>query len=189
VVKVEDIEDNIRLCYSCPLAATRLNTVPGEGHPYAKLLFIGEAPGAEEDKTGKPFVGRSGALLTKLILGLGMGRGQVFITNIVKCRPPKNRIPELEEVQACKTYLDKQIKAIDPRIIVLMGNVALFSRLKRAGVGRWHGNFFEEEGRTYFVTCHPSAALRSPGWMKALSEDFKTLGLRIQKMKGSGGNR
>jgi len=147
-------------------------------------MFIGEAPGKEEDESGSPFVGRSGALLSKLILGLGLGRGQVFITNIVKCRPPGNRMPELEEVTACKKYLDQQIKSIDPKIIVLMGNVALFSCLKRSGVGTWRGNFFnEQDGRTYFVTCHPAAALHAGGWMKALSEDFKTLGAKIEQMR------
>jgi DNA polymerase len=139
-------------------------------------MIIGEAPGAEEDRQGIPFVGRSGKLLNELLASIALDRHQVFITNTVKCRPEHNRTPSPDEVATCKKlWLEKQMNCVNPAIIVLLGNVALQSVLGRTGVTALHGKIIRKEGITYFITFHPSAALRFVKIKELMKEDFKKL--------------
>jgi DNA polymerase len=144
-------------------------------------MFIGEAPGAQEDKTGRPFVGRSGQLLRELIREIGLSEAQdVFITSILKSRPPKNRTPKKAEVDACIGYLDRQIAVIEPRVIVLLGGVAISSLIGPWTLKEAHGKFHEAGGRTYFMTYHPAAALRFPATKDIMREDFQKLKSEIK---------
>jgi DNA polymerase len=161
-------------CTLCDLSKTRSNVVFGEGNPNAKLMFIGEGPGAEEDKTGKPFVGRAGKLLTKIIVNvLELTREDVYIGNIVKCRPPNNRVPSIEEAQTCKPYLLKQIDIINPDILVCLGKTA-FTYLMNMDVpiSRVRGQIFEFKGKKVIPTFHPSFLLRNPSAKKDAYKDF-----------------
>ncbi|TXT56623.1 MAG: Type-4 uracil-DNA glycosylase [Candidatus Thorarchaeota archaeon] len=172
---LKKIHQEIQNCTKCPLHKTRKNAVPGEGPSDADLMFVGEAPGAEEDKTGRPFVGRSGQLLIDLLNGIGLDRDDVFITSILKSRPPNNRTPHKDEVEACISYLERQIAVINPRIIVLLGGVAISNMIGPWKLSEAHGRFYEAEGRTYFMTYHPAAALRFPKYRDIMSEDFQKL--------------
>lgn len=169
------LHETINKCTLCPLHETRTMTVPGEGSPTAKLFFVGEAPGANEDETGRPFVGKSGKLLTTMIEEIGLSREDVFITSILHCRPPNNRTPTRSEKEICRPYIDKQIELINPEIIILLGNTAISSMVGSWKVTESHGAFFEAQGRTYFMTFHPAAALRSTGVKELMRADFKTL--------------
>src|SRR5919201_6532120 len=167
-------------CQRCPLAATRTKVVFGAGNADADLMFIGEAPGAEEDRQGLPFVGRAGQLLTELLAGIGMRREDVWICNTVKCRPPGNRDPQPAEIEACHPYLMSQIALIEPRVVATLGNFA--TKLitgSRAGITRVRGTpqVHEIAGRTVFVmpVLHPAAALRTPSLVATLRDDFASL--------------
>jgi uracil-DNA glycosylase len=173
--ELEEIHESIHNCTLCGLHETRVNAVPGEGSSKAKLFFIGEAPGAKEDETGRPFVGRSGKLLTTMIEEIGLSRETVFISSILKCRPPNNRLPTKSEKEICRPYIEKQIELINPRVIVLLGGTAISSMVGPWKVTESHGTFFEAQGRTYFMTFHPAAALRSTGVKELMQADFKIL--------------
>ena len=173
--ELKDLGVTISNCRLCELHKSRTNTVPGEGASDAKLFFIGEAPGAKEDETGRPFVGRSGKLLTTMIEEIGLTREDVFISSILKCRPPNNRTPKQSERETCMPYLEKQMEVIKPRVIVLLGGTAISSMVGPWKVTETHGTFFEAQGRTYFMTFHPAAALRSTGVKEQMRADFKIL--------------
>lgn len=173
--ELRKLHESIRNCKLCPLYKTRLNAVPGEGPSDARLVFIGEAPGAREDESGRPFVGRSGEILTEMIESIGLSRESVFITSILKSRPPNNRAPTRSEIVACRPYVEKQIEIIAPQIIVLLGGVAISSMVGPRSVSEAHGKFFEASGRTFFMTYHPAAALRFPKLKSLMVEDFKKL--------------
>jgi uracil-DNA glycosylase family 4 len=173
--ELKDLHETINKCTLCPLHETRTIAVPGEGSPNAKLFFVGEAPGAKEDETGRPFVGRSGKLLTTMIDEIGLSREDVFITSILHCRPPNNRTPTRSEREICRPYIEKQIALINPRVIVLLGGTAISSMVGPWKVTESHGTFFEAQGRTYFMTFHPAAALRSTGVKELMRADFKVL--------------
>ncbi|MGQ4910944.1 MAG: uracil-DNA glycosylase [Candidatus Thorarchaeota archaeon] len=174
--QLQDLHESIMRCKRCPLHETRLNAVPGEGPSNASILFIGEAPGAREDETGRPFVGRSGQLLTRLLRDVGIARDEVFITSILKCRPPNNRTPHRSEVEACREHLERQIEMINPKVIVLLGGVAISSIIGPWKVSEAHGNFFEgDEDRMYFMTFHPAAALRFPKTAELMTKDLKKI--------------
>jgi len=162
---------------------TGKNPVPGEGSASALIFFIGEAAGANEERTGRPFVGRAGKLLTELIeQQLHMKREETYITSVVKWRPPDNRKPLQDEVAACMPFLERQIDLIKPKIIVLLGNTALNSVLdNEMGIGGVHGKIIEKNGRRYYPTYHPAAGLRATRWKKALEQDFAQLALEISK--------
>jgi len=173
--KLDALHETIRNCRLCSLHEIRINAVPGEGPPDAKLFFIGEAPGAREDETGRPFVGRSGKLLTSLIEEIGLSRKDVFITSVLKSRPPHNRAPKRTEIELCRPYVERQIDLINPRVIVLLGSVAISSMVGPWKVTESHGQFFEAQGRTFFMTFHPAAALRSTNVKEMMRADFRIL--------------
>ncbi len=173
---LEAIAEEIRRCTRCALAQGRMNAVPGEGAADADIMFIGEGPGAAEDKQGRPFVGPAGKLLDELLQDAGLPREQVFIANIIKCRPPGNRDPRPEEIRACREYLDGQIAALNPQVICPLGRPATQTLLDpKAAMGKVHGRPFERDGILYVPIYHPAAALHNPGLRPALVEDFKKL--------------
>ncbi|MDF1537688.1 MAG: uracil-DNA glycosylase [Candidatus Thorarchaeota archaeon] len=172
---LKQIHDEIKSCKKCALHETRLNAVPGEGPVNAKVMFIGEAPGAKEDETGRPFVGRSGKLLRSLIAEAGLAEDEVFITSILKSRPPKNRTPKKSESEACMPYLERQIETINPQVIVLVGGVAISNLIGPWKLADAHGRFYEGKGRTYFMSYHPAAALRNPELKDVMRADFEKL--------------
>lgn len=180
----EELRTEILSCQKCELASTRNHVVFGEGNPEAEILIIGEGPGAEEDKTGKPFVGRSGKLLDKILEACAFNRVEhVFIANIVKCRPPNNRPPKPEERIACMPYLDKQIEMIDPKIIILLGATSLNTLVDaKAKITKVRGKWINWNNRLVMPTFHPSALLRNPNLKKDTWEDFKTVVFKYREL-------
>lgn len=158
-----ELRDCVANCTQCSLAASRSNTVFGVGNPDADWLIIGEAPGAEEDRRGEPFVGRAGKLLDEMLRAIGQSRETVFIANILKCRPPNNRDPKPEEAAACRQYLDRQIELVRPKIILAVGKIAAQNLLaSNEPVGRMRGRPHDLGGTPLVVTYHPAYLLRSP---------------------------
>ena len=172
--ELKELEKICKNCTLCDLSKTRTNVVFGEGTPNAKLMFIGEGPGEMEDKTGRPFVGRAGKLLTKIInTVLELERSDVYIANIVKCRPPNNRVPTIEEAQTCKPYLLKQIEIINPEILVCLGKTAFMYLLESdMPISKVRGQIFEYKGKKVIPTYHPSFLLRNPSAKKESYKDF-----------------
>jgi len=161
---LEEIAAEVRSCRKCGLAAGRTKAVPGEGNPKAQLLFVGEGPGHDEDVQGRPFVGRAGQLLTKIIAAMGYDRSDVFIANVVKCRPPENRVPRREEAEACAPYLLGQIAVLRPRVIVTLGKTAVdFFLPDVKAMGSIRGIFQEWHGVPLMPTFHPSYLVRNEG--------------------------
>ena len=171
-------------CKKCGLCETRNNVVFGMGNPDAKVLFIGEGPGENEDLQGKPFVGRGGMLLDKMLSVVDLSREKnIYIANMVKCRPPKNRDPEETEVAACRPWLEEQIRIIDPKIIVCLGRVSAIRFIDpNFKVTKEHGQFIEKDGRLVMGTFHPAAILRNPNQKPAAMEDFFALQEKIKKL-------
>ena len=171
---LQDIRETIGDCKRCKLCEKRTHIVFGVGDPHASLMFVGEGPGRDEDLQGEPFVGRAGQLLTKMIEAMGMKRSDVYIANIVKCRPPDNRYPEPEEVATCYPFLLQQIAAIRPRILVSLGNLATQTLLKtKTGITTLHGTFHDFEGTKLMPTYHPAFLLRNPPMKKPCWEDLQ----------------
>ncbi|MBI4466330.1 MAG: uracil-DNA glycosylase [Acidobacteria bacterium] len=175
-----DTLDRIRAeigdCQRCKLAPHRKTIVYGSGHPRAQLVFVGEAPGADEDLQGLPFVGRAGQLLTHWIESLGMTREDVYICNVIKCRPPGNRSPEKDEIETCSQFLVRQLDVIRPRLICCLGSVALQTLLgKSVSITRVRGQFFDYRGTKLFATFHPAYLLRNPNANRQVQEDLRTI--------------
>jgi len=172
--ELKELEQICKNCTLCDLSKTRTNVVFGEGNPKAKLMLIGEGPGEMEDKTGRPFVGRAGALLTKIIENvLNLKREDLYIANIVKCRPPNNRVPTIEEAKTCKPYLLKQIEIINPEILVCLGKTAFMYLLDSdMPISKVRGQIFEFKGKKVIPTFHPSYLLRNPSAKKESFKDF-----------------
>ncbi|BBB32692.1 DNA polymerase bacteriophage-type [Thermotomaculum hydrothermale] len=180
-------------CKACPLSQKRQNSVLGEGNPHTDLMFIGEGPGADEDRQGRPFVGRAGQLLTKIINAMGLERSDVYISNVVKCRPPFNRDPEPEEIAACWHFIEKQIELIKPKVICTLGRISTKTILMTTeSISRLRGRFGEYKGIKVMPTFHPSYLLRNPSAKKQVWEDMQkimhylaehseTLGEKIKK--------
>jgi DNA polymerase len=163
-LSLEQLQRTIQGCQRCPLWKTRTNLVFGVGNPHADIMFIGEAPGRDEDLQGIPFVGRAGKLLDKMLIEVGLERKEVYIANILKSRPPENRDPMPEEVDACEPYLHAQIKLIKPKIICSLGRIAAQTLLKtKMTLGEMRGRWFEFLGAKFMVTYHPAAILRTMG--------------------------
>ena len=157
----EELEETCKNCKKCKLCTNRTNVVFGTGNRNAEIMFIGEGPGADEDLQGIPFVGKAGKLMDRAFEGIGIKREEVYIANIVKCRPPNNRNPEYEEADACKEYLGSQINLVKPEIIILLGSVALKNILgKEYGITSSRGKWFEKDGIKCLPTFHPAALLR-----------------------------
>lgn len=179
-----ELMQSMRDCQRCGLCRGRTNIVPGEGNPAAELMFVGEGPGQEEDRQGRPFVGPSGELLTKMIHAIGMERSECYIANIVKCRPPGNRNPAPEEAAQCIDFLRQQTALIRPKVMVLLGRVACRYILKEdIFITRDHGIWFERKGVWFMPTFHPSALLRDPSKKRDAWEDFKKIRDKLHELK------
>ncbi len=186
---LEAVRQALGDCQRCPLGEKRRRLVFGEGNPHAELVFIGEAPGADEDLQGRPFVGRAGQLLTKIVEAMGLKRDDVYICNILKCRPPGNRNPAPGEVAACEPFLIRQLEAIRPRIICALGSVAARTLLKtEAPITVLRGRFQSYQGLQLMPTYHPAYLLRNPSAKKQVWEDMqiimKAMDLKLPEHKG-----
>lgn len=188
---LEAVASEVKACTKCSLWRNRKNAVPGEGNPNAKVMFIGEAPGYWEDIKGRPFVGAAGKFLDSLLAEAGLLRGQVFIGNVLKCRPPGNREPAPAEIEACTPFLDRQIRAIQPRLIVTLGNYSTAYIFAKAGLP--FNGITEARGRFYqakvlglavvvFPTLHPAAGLYSAKYKQMLIEDFRMLRAKLHEL-------
>jgi len=171
---MEDIRSAVENCHACPLRETRSNAVFGDGNEHAKLVFVGEAPGADEDKQGKPFVGRSGQKLTQIIEAMGLSRTEVYISNVLKCRPPGNRNPMPDEIQACEPYLIAQLQLIKPRVICALGTFAAQTLLRSdQRISRLRGQFHTYHGIKLMPTYHPAFILRNPKFKRDVWNDVQ----------------
>jgi DNA polymerase len=171
---LDALADIVHACRKCPLGHTRLNAVPGEGDSQARLVCVGEAPGATEDETGRPFVGRAGKLLEDILRAIGLAREEVFICNVLKCRPPDNRTPEPLEVAACSPYLHRQVELIRPKVILALGRPAATTLLNtNASLGDLRGKVHRYRGIPLVVTYHPAALLRNPNWKAPTWDDVR----------------
>jgi DNA polymerase len=184
---LQEIRQEMGKCTRCKLHKTRKNIVFGEGNPEARLMFIGEGPGADEDEQGRPFVGRAGKVLTSLINKMGLKREDVYIANVVKCRPPENRNPEQEEVRACIGFLKSQISAISPTVIIALGTVATQAILATdKPITRLRGEFKDYKGIKLMPTYHPSYLLRNPSAKKIVWDDalkvLRVLGVDVASL-------
>jgi len=173
---LDTIYENYKSCHRCKLGETRNNFVLGEGDSEADIMFVGEGPGAQEDKTGRPFVGRAGKLFNKMLDAIDLNREEVYITNIVKCRPPKNRDPKPDEIKACLPFLHQQIKIIKPALICALGKVAGNTLLdKETSLTSLRNNIFSYKNTDLMVTYHPSALLYHPKWKRPAWQDLQKL--------------
>lgn len=173
--KLEKLHQEIKNCKKCPLGKTRKNAVPGEGPISAKIMFLGQAPGAEEAKVGRPFIGRAGQFLNQLLKIANFKREEIFITSPIKCFPPKNRKPRKEEIATCLPYLKKQIEIINPQKFILLGEVAFSVFFPNKKLSNFRGKWTKKGGKEYFPTYHPAAGMRFPKIRKILEEDFKKI--------------
>ena len=187
----EEFEKQVKKCTKCRLSEKRLNVVPGEGNHHAEIMFIGEGPGKNEDEQGRPFVGAAGKFLTELIESIDLTRDEVYIANVVKCRPPNNRDPLPDEVETCWPWLKLQIELIKPKIVVLLGRHSLARFLPSARISADHGRAlrknFEDLGKIVFFPCyHPAAALYNGGLRSTLQRDFKKIPKILKLIKKPG---
>lgn len=169
------IADEVQGCTLCRLHSGRKNAVPGEGPVNAELLFIGEGPGFHENEQGRPFVGAAGKFLEELLATIGLKREQVFICNVVKCRPPGNRDPQADEIDTCSSYLERQINAINPKAIITLGRFSMARYFPKARISAIHGQAQRIDGRLIIPMYHPAAALHQPSLRKVVMEDFAKL--------------
>jgi uracil-DNA glycosylase family 4 len=181
--RLEELAAQIRVCTKCPLWESRTHAVPGEGKPSSKVMLVGEAPGREEDETGRPFVGASGRYLTQVIEGTGLDRSEFFITSTCKCRPPKNRTPKRNEVETCTAnYLFEQIELINPKLIMLLGGVAAQKLLGVKSINEARGRVHLRDGRKYLVGYHPAARFYRGDLGEKVEEDFALLKRELKKL-------
>lgn len=180
---LEKIASEVIGCPLCKLSRSRRNAVPGDGQLSSKIMFIGEAPGKNEDEQGKPFVGAAGMILNQALEKAGIKRAEVFITNVVKCRPPGNRVPENDERSICRQYLDRQISLIVPKIICILGSTAYSSILGGKSITKNRGKIMERNRQKYFLTIHPAAAIYNKNLRSVLNNDLFILSKEIKKME------
>ncbi|HSD04570.1 MAG TPA: uracil-DNA glycosylase [Nitrosopumilaceae archaeon] len=180
---IDEIKSQVISCVKCSLSKARTCAVPGKGNPKAELLFIGEAPGRSEDLQGEPFVGAAGKILSEALSFVGLSRDEVYITNVVKCRPPNNRVPIQEERDACSNYLAWELETIKPKIICIMGNTAYGSLLGGNSITKNRGKVIEKNGRLYFLTVHPAAAIYNQELKSVLKNDMKMLVETLARLK------
>jgi len=181
--ELEAIAEEVKVCTKCKLYKGAKNAVPGEGPADAEIMFIGEGPGFHEDRQGRPFVGAAGKFLEELLGYIDLKREQVFIANVVKHRPPGNRDPEADELEACAGYLERQIKALNPKVIVTLGRYSMARFFPGAKISSIHGQAKKVDGRVVVAMFHPAAALHQPSLKQAIIEDFKKLPTLISSAK------
>lgn len=180
----EELEQSIVNCNKCKLCTNRTNIVFGVGNKEADIMMIGEGPGADEDKQGEPFVGKAGQLMNKALTGLGIKREELYIANIVKCRPPSNRVPEQDEAEACLNYLRNQVILVKPKIIVLLGSTALKNILgKEYSITTMRGKWIEQKGIYYMPTWHPAALLRDENKKIEFWNDLKEIRKKEEELR------
>ncbi|HYY16403.1 MAG TPA: uracil-DNA glycosylase [Gammaproteobacteria bacterium] len=173
---LQDFYEQIKDCQNCALAASRTQVVFGDGNPHAEIMFVGEAPGFHEDRIGKPFVGAAGKLLDQLLGEIGIERRDIYIANVIKCRPPQNRNPRVEEIESCKPFLLKQIELIRPKIICTLGNFSTQLLLgRKVGITKVRGQAFERGSYVVVPMLHPAAALHRESMLQAVKGDFQNL--------------
>ena len=182
------IQKKIRTCKKCDLCIGRKNAVPGKGNQNAEVIFIGEAPGKNEDLHGEPFIGTAGKKLNDALENAGLIRSNVYITNIVKCRPPKNRIPNDVEKMMCSDYLENELAIIKPKIICLLGNTSYHSILGGNEISKNHGKFVFKDDYLYFISFHPAAAIYNQKLEKVFKDDIKKLVDELKKLKTKSGD-
>jgi len=173
---LQELASEIRSCVRCPLHLSRKNAVPGEGPSDASMMIVGEAPGRNEDEQGRPFVGAAGRNLDDLLSEAGVSRDSAFITNTVKCRPPANRRPARNELDTCHPYLRRQVEAIVPKVIVLLGDAALKEFFPESSLGQAHGKPVKRGSMLFFPTYHPASVIYNPSLKEVLKDDFRKLG-------------
>ena len=186
---LREIAEEVSQCKKCELALSRKNAVPGDGPANAEIMLIGEGPGFHENEQGLPFVGQAGKLLNELLAQGGFKREDVFITNVVKCRPPGNRDPKPEELGACQDFLEKQIAAINPLIIVTLGRFSMARYFKDAKISRIHGQAAWNGGRFIIPMYHPAAALHQPKLKPVIGQDFAKLAELVEKARKTASSR
>lgn len=183
MIELENIRNQVISCTKCELCKTRTNAVPGKGSPNADLMFVGEAPGRSEDLKGEPFVGAAGKRLTELLEKNGITRESVYITNVVKCRPPNNRVPTQLERQTCKEYLENEIRLVNPKIICVMGNTASNSVLGQGEITKNRGKIIQKDGRVFFLTFHPAATIYNQELVQLMEDDIVALVKALETIK------
>ena len=181
--KLEKIRQDVTECTKCELSKTRIKSVPGKGNFKADVIFVGEAPGKNEDLNGEPFIGIAGKKLSAALEDAGISREDVYITNIVKCRPPKNRVPNTTERSTCQEYLKQEISIIKPKIICILGNTAFSSLLGGSEIVKHRGNLVRKEKQMYFLTIHPAATIYNQELIVALKNDIAKLFQIITEIK------
>ncbi|MCV0366772.1 MAG: uracil-DNA glycosylase [Nitrosopumilus sp.] len=181
--ELESIKQNVINCTKCDLCKTRTNSVPGKGNSQAEVMFVGEAPGKNEDKSGEPFVGIAGQKLSIALDEAGVSRESVYITNIVKCRPPQNRVPNTDERNTCQEYLKQEISIIKPKIICVLGNTAFSSILGGSEITKFRGKIVRRDNQLYFLTIHPAATIYNQGLIDVLKNDIVKLFENIRELK------
>ncbi len=180
--ELERLAAEIAQCTRCLLHRGRTHAVPGEGPLEAEIMFIGEAPGFHEDQQGRPFVGAAGKFLDELLETIGLKRDEVFIANVIKCRPPGNRDPLPEEIEACKPFLDRQIEIIRPRLIVTLGRFSMARAFPKGRISHLHGQPRKLKGVVYYPMYHPAAALHQPSLRRTLEEDIQRIPEILQQL-------
>lgn len=183
--RLETVKQNVIKCTKCDLSKTRTNSVPGKGNFQSDVIFVGEAPGRNEDKSGEPFVGVAGKKLSAALEGAGISREEVYITNVVKCRPPNNRVPNTKERDTCKEYLKKEISIIKPKIICVLGNTAFNSVLGGYEITKFRGKLVRKDNQLYFLTIHPAATIYNQELISTLNEDIVKLFNLIRELKNN----
>jgi len=183
VGNLETVRQNVIECTKCELYKTRTNSVPGKGNFYSDVVFVGEAPGRNEDLHGEPFVGVAGKKLSLALENAGVSRDDVYITNTVKCRPPKNRVPSVKEKETCNEYLQKEIEIIKPKMICVLGNTAFGSILGGTEITKFRGKVGRKNQQLYFITIHPAATIYNQELIGVLKDDIKKLFELIRELK------
>jgi uracil-DNA glycosylase len=181
--KVEEIRQKVIKCTKCDLSKTRTNSVPGKGNFQSDVVFVGEAPGRNEDKKGEPFVGIAGQRLSGALENAGISRESIYITNVVKCRPPNNRVPTVSERDMCHDYLQKEISIIKPKIICILGNTAFNSILGGSEITKYRGKIVKKDEQYYFLTVHPAATIYNQELITVLNQDIVKLFDLIRELK------
>lgn len=172
---LDSLKQDVISCTDCELCKTRTNAVTGKGDHHTEIMFVGEAPGRNEDLRGEPFIGAAGKKLDSALAEAGLSRDSIYITNVVKCRPPNNRVPTKQEKESCKKFLDSEIALIKPKIICIMGNTAYNSILGGSEITKNRGKIINQGGRRYFITIHPAATIYNPELISTLQKDIKTI--------------